>query len=95
MNSQEFYMIPLELFIKISRHYFQTREVNVIEEEEDYEFVDFEEMFTEKHVAPFGGKIKEKKISISDSSDYYKKYFVSFNPEDNDGLIGGDTIPGN
>lgn len=89
-------MVPIEQFKMMSTHFYQTREVKLVDAtlEEEYEFVDFQEMFTEKHVKPFSGDyIPEKLASYTTGSDYYKDYFVSFNPEDNDGLIGGDLIP--
>lgn len=91
INGSKYSMIPLGN-IYTSNY---KREITLIEEEvEDYEFLDFKEMFSEEYITPYGAEdYSPKKTQPSTGSDYYKDYFVSFNPEDDDGLIGGDPIP--
>jgi len=84
MNENEYYMMTL-------REYNEIQYCEWIQRIEDYEMVDFNKMFCEDSIMPFGSYVKGQKsfINYNSASDYLKDHFATFNPEDNDGVISG------
>ena len=84
LNGNEYYMMAL-------REYDELQYSEWILRIEDYEMVDFKDMFCEDSILPFGSNVNSQNefINYNSASDYLKDHFATFNPEDNDGVISG------